>query len=144
MQFFKEPTYRPDIVCLNSTDYFKPFLISLTSPGMSISEQDVTEIIWQILFKFNTVNENILLSRLSSLPDFHTLTCKHVLDDWRKEQKLKDAIVNFGIHLFREARSLGLIRYNMNDDYDFPYYLAKIVSGKIILKYLSENTTTRI
>lgn len=139
MNFFETPINQPEAVFLNSSDYFKPFIINLTSPDMNITESDITEIVWQILLKFDSIHEHVIEAKLNSLPDFQSLICKHILSDWRKEQKLKNAIVEFGMHLFREAKSLGLINYTMTEEYEFPYYLAKIVSGRIILKYLSGN-----
>lgn len=130
----EEPMYGS--VILNSNWYYSQYMEILTSPDLSVSMADSNEIIWQVLNCFKHINESDIENELRKLPDFDHLVAKEILNDSEKEKKFKDTIVEFGLRLFNEVKTLGLIKYNLNDSYELPYYLHQITNGRIILKYL--------
>lgn len=137
MDIYEDLSAHTGAVILNSNPYFNSFQTIVTAPEMNLDIKDIKEIIWQIFSKFTVVDENDLKYSLNTLPDYSSLVCTHILENEYKERKLKNAIIDLGLHLFHESKGLGLVRYDGFGGYEFPYFLDRIINGKIVLKYLS-------
>lgn len=135
MEFYTEKQYTGDVI-LNSQWYYEQFHEIMTSRDLNIVESDIIEIIWQTLQTFTTINETSISIMIESLPDTTRLTSLEFLNNDVKEAKYKRTVIKFAMRLFNEVKGLGLIQYLPNGEYVFPYYLHKIVNGRIVLKYL--------